>query len=110
MRMVGISRGPWTGRGGCAERIPGGRGRRRIPSSYRAINSAARVPPLHGGSRGFESLIAHSTPSERVTGRTCPGARAAPGEWVAGEGVGLRASAFDKSDTPQGEQNVERSI
>src|ERR1051325_5873123 len=24
-----------------------------------AINSAARVAPLHGGSRGFESLIAH---------------------------------------------------
>ena len=25
----------------------------------RAINSAARVPPLQGGSQGFESLIAH---------------------------------------------------
>ena len=40
----------------------GGRGSRRIPWGRRhprAINSAARVPPLQGGSRGFESLIAH---------------------------------------------------
>src|SRR5579872_429404 len=30
---------------------------RKFPA--RAINSAARVPPLQGGSQGFESLIAH---------------------------------------------------
>ena len=31
-------------------------------ASLRAINSAVRVPPLQGGSRGFESLIAHQQP------------------------------------------------
>lgn len=36
--------------------------RQAVPTD-RAINSAARVPPLHGGSRGFESLIAYHRPS-----------------------------------------------
>jgi hypothetical protein len=33
---------------------------RNIKIEYWAINSAARVSLLHGESRGFESLIAHS--------------------------------------------------
>ncbi len=32
-----------------------------IIGNARAINSAARVPPLQGGGQGFESLIAHFT-------------------------------------------------
>ena len=38
----------------------GGKDRNRYNFPPRAINSAARVPALHAGSQGFESLIAHS--------------------------------------------------
>ena len=42
-----------------------------IISNARAIDSVGRVPPSHGGSQGFESLIAHQRRGEAIFAKDC---------------------------------------